>query len=119
MHDSRRHLGLDRAFQTGSERLKALLLDGQVLCHPFVVGELACGTLQKRSEILSMLKALPAAHLLEHAEVLSFLEPRRLNGHGIGWVDAHLLASTLLTGCGLWTLDKPLRRAAADLNVLI
>ena len=106
-------------FRAGSERLKALLLDGQVLCHPFVVGELACGALQKRSEILSMLKALPAAHLLEHEEVLSFLEPRRLCGRGIGWVDAHLLASTLLTGCGLWTLDKPLRRAAADLNVLI
>jgi len=106
-------------FRAGSERLKALLLDGQVLRHPFVVGELACGTLQKRSEILSMLKALPAAHLLEHEEVLSFLEPRRLYGRGIGWVDAHLLASTLLTGCGLWTLDKPLRKAAADLNVLI
>ena len=105
--------------RAGSERLKALLLDGQVLCHPFVVGELACGTLQKRSEILRMLKALPEAHLLEHEEVLTFLESRHFYGHGIGWVDAHLLASTLLTGCVLWTLDKPLRRAAADLNVLI
>ena len=106
-------------FRAGSERLKALLLDGQVLCHPYVVGELACGTLQKRSEILRMLKALPEAHLLEHEEVLNFLESRRVYGRGIGWVDAHLLASTLLTGCVLWTLDKPLRRAAADLNVLI
>ncbi len=106
-------------FRAGSEPLKALLLDDQVLCHPFVVGELACGTLQKRSEILSMLKALPEAHLLEHEEVLTFLDSRRLYGHGIGWVDAHLLASTLLTGCGLWTLDKPLRQAAANLNVLI
>jgi hypothetical protein len=106
-------------FRAGSERLKALLLDGQVLCHPYVVGELACGTLQKRSEILSLLNALPAADLLEHEEILSFLESRRLYGRGIGWVDAHLLASTLLTGCGFWTLDKPLRRAAADLNVLI
>jgi len=66
--------------RVGSERLKALLLDEQVLCHPFVVGELACGTLQKRSEILSMLKALPEAQLLEHEEVLSFLEARRLFG---------------------------------------
>lgn len=106
-------------FGTGSERLKALLLHEQVLCHPFIVGELACGTLQKRSEILSMLKALPEAHLLEDEEVLSFLESRRLYGRGIGWVDAHLLASSLLTGCGLWTLDRPLRRAAADLNLLI
>lgn len=105
--------------RVGSDRLKTLLLDEQVFCHPFVLGELACGTLQKRSEILSMLKALPAAHLLEHDEVLSFLETRRLYGRGIGWVDAHLLASTLFTGCALWTLDKPLRRAATALNVLM
>jgi predicted nucleic acid-binding protein len=105
--------------RAGNQRLKTLLFDEQVLCHPFVVGELACGTLQKRGEILSMLKALPKAQLLEHEEVLSFIEARRLYGRGIGWVDAHLLASTLLTGCALWTLDKPLRRAAAALNVLI
>ena len=103
--------------RVGSARLKSLLLDEQVLCHPFVVGELACGTLQRRSEILSLLKALPEAQLLEHEEVLSFLEARRLYGRGIGWVDAHLLASTLLTGCGLWTVDKPLRRAATALRV--
>ena len=105
--------------RAGSNRLRALLFDEQVLCHPFIVGELACGALQKRSDILSMLKALPEAHLVEHQEVLSFLEARRLYGRGIGWVDAHLLASTLLTGCTLWTLDKPLRRAAAALNVLV
>jgi predicted nucleic acid-binding protein len=102
-----------------NDRLRTLLFDEQVLCHPFVVGELACGTLQKREEILTMLKALPEAHLLEHEEVMSFLEARRIYGRGIGWVDAHLLASTLLTGCTLWTLDKPLRRAAAALNVLM
>ena len=105
--------------RAGSNRLRALLFDEQVLCHPFIVGELACGALQKRSDILGMLKALPEAHLVEHREVLSFLEARRLYGRGIGWVDAHLLASTLLTGGTLWTLDKPLRRAAAALNVLV
>jgi predicted nucleic acid-binding protein len=105
-------------FRAGNNRLKGLLLDEQVLCHPFVVGELACGTLQKRGEILSMLKALPEAHLLEHEEVMSFVEAQRLYGRGIGWVDAHLLASTLLTRCTIWTFDKPLRRAAAALNVL-
>jgi predicted nucleic acid-binding protein len=68
----------------GNDRLKTLLFDEQVLCHPFVVGELACGTLEKRGEILSMLKALPQAHLLEHEEVLAFLEARRLYGRGIG-----------------------------------
>lgn len=106
-------------FRVGSERLKALLLDEQVLCHPFVVGELAYGTLKKRSEILSMLKALPEAQLLENEEVLSFLESRCMYGCGIGWVDAHLLASTLLTGSTLWTLDRPLRSAATALNVLM
>ena len=106
-------------FRIGSERLKALLLDEQVLCHPFVVGELACGTLQKRAEILAMLKALPEARLLAQKEVLSFLEARRLYGRGIGWVDTHLLASTMLTACSLWTIDKPLRRAAAGLDVLV
>jgi len=102
-----------------NDRLKNLLFDEQVLCHPFVIGELACGTLQRRVEILTMLKALPEADFLGQDEVMSFLEARRLYGCGIGWVDAHLLASTLLTGCGLWTLDKPLRRAAAMLNVLV
>jgi predicted nucleic acid-binding protein len=106
-------------FRRGNDRLKTLLFDEQVLCHPFVIGELACGTLQKRSDILSMLKALPEAQLLEQEEVLSFLETRRVYGRGIGWVDAHLLGSTLLTGCSLWTFDRPLRRAAAALDVLV
>ena len=105
--------------RAGNDRLKILLFDEQVVCHPFVIGELACGTLQKREEILTMLAALPEAHLLDHGEVMSFLQGRRLYGRGIGWVDAHLLASTLLTGCSLWTFDKPLRRAAAALNVLV
>src|SRR5512145_2372447 len=97
-------------FRAGSERLKTLLFDEQVLCHPFIVGELASGNLRRRSEILSMLKALPEAHLVEHEELLDFIEAQRLYGRRIGWVDAHLLASTLLTGCAIWTFDKPLRR---------
>lgn len=103
----------------GSERLKSLLYDEQVLCHPFIVAELACGTLRNRQEILSMVRALPKAHVAEHEEVLRFLEARHLYGRGLGCVDASLLASTLLTGCTLWTLDKPLRKAAAALNVLV
>jgi predicted nucleic acid-binding protein len=102
-----------------NDRLRDLLFAEQVLCHPFIIGELACGTLRRRGEILSLLKALPESKLLEHEEVLNFLDARRLYGRGIGWVDAHLLASTLLTGCALWTFDKPLRRAAAALNILI
>jgi predicted nucleic acid-binding protein len=105
--------------RTGNNRLKSLLFDEQVLCHPFVIGELACRALQRREEILTMLKALPEAHLLEHEEVMGFLEARRLYGRRVGWVDAHLLASTLLTRCALWTFDKPLRKAALALNVLV
>jgi len=105
-------------FRTGSEQLRSLLDEEQVFCHPFIAGELACGTLRNRHEILSLLRALPQARLLEHEEVLHFLEGRHLYGRGLGWVDAHLLASALLTGCTLWTLDKPLLKAAATLNIL-
>ncbi len=102
----------------GSERLKSLLDEEQVFCHPFVVGELACGTLHNRQEVLGLLRALPQARGAEHEEVLHLLEGRRLHGRGLGWIDTHLLASALLTGCTLWTFDKPLRRAAAALDIL-
>lgn len=105
-------------FRATNERLKSLLLDQQVLCHPFIVGELACGNLHRRGAILAYLNALPRAHFIEHEEVMSFLEAHRSYGQGIGWVDAHLLASTVLTRCVVWTFDKPLRRAAAALNIL-
>jgi len=104
--------------RTGSERLRSLLHEDQVICHPFVVGELACGTLHNRAEILGALKALPEARVAEQEEVLRFLEAHRLYGRGLGWVDAHILASTLLTDCALWTLDRPLRRAAVGLGIL-
>jgi len=104
--------------RTGSERLRSLLDDEQVFCHLFVMGELACGTMRERQEVLDLLKALPQARVAEHEEVLQFLEEHHLYGCGLGWVDAHLLASTVLTGCTLWTLDRPLRRAAIALNIL-
>ena len=72
--------------RTGNDRLKTLLLNEQVLCHPFVIGELACGRLQRRVEILTMLKALPEADFLGHEEVINFLEARRLYGcDTVGW----------------------------------
>jgi len=104
--------------RTGTERLRSLLEGDQLLCHPFVVGELTCGTLRNRNEILNNLNALPEARVAGQQEVLRFLEGHHLYGRGLGWVDAHLLASTLLTGCMLWTFDRPLRRAAAALEVL-
>ena len=88
-----------------------------VLCHPFVVGELACGNLTNRAEILRLLQALPSAPLAEQEEVLHLLDKKRLFGHGLGWVDTHLLASARLMKCPLWTLDKALSTAAEELNL--
>lgn len=102
----------------GSDRLRSLLDEEQVVCHPFVIGELACGTLRNRQEILSLLDALPQAGVADHEEVLHLFERRRLHGRGLGWIDAHLVASMLLTGCTLWTLDKPLGKAATVLGIL-
>jgi predicted nucleic acid-binding protein len=92
------------------------LEEGAVLCHPFVVGELACGNLQKRSEILDLLQALPEAIVADQNEVLHLLQEWRLFGRGLGWIDAHLLASARLSGCPLWTLDKSLAKAAGEIN---
>ena len=103
--------------RVGSSRLHALLHDDQVLCHPFVMGELACGNLRRREQILDLLAALPEARLAEHHEVLHLLESARLCGRGLGWVDLHLLASALISGCALWTLDRPLQRAAEGLKI--
>lgn len=101
----------------GSSRLVALLNADQVFCHPFVLGELACGHLQKRAEILGLLEALPVAQLAEHREAIHLVESARLYGLGLGWVDVHLLASAMLTGCGFWTLDKPLNHIAQSLKI--
>lgn len=101
----------------GDERLRSLLIEGQVLCHPFIVGEIACGALRNRREILSLLAALPPAPMAEHEEVLGLIESRRLHGRGIGWIDAHLITSALLSRSPLWTLDSKLRSVASSLGI--
>jgi predicted nucleic acid-binding protein len=88
-----------------------------VLCHPFVVGELACGNLTNRTEILRLLQALPCAPLAQQQEVLHLLDKERLFGHGLGWVDIHLLASARLMKCPLWTLDKALSTAVEEFDL--
>jgi len=104
-------------FRSGNPRLETLLLNGEVACHPFIIGELACGNLKNGQEILSLLKALPAAMKAEHNEVLYFIEQHRLMGMGLGYVDVHLLASALLSTIPLWTKDKDLKKASLRLNV--
>jgi predicted nucleic acid-binding protein len=101
----------------GNDRLGGLLSDGQVACHPFVVGELACGNLKNRTEVLLLLGRLPSAVPATHGEVLTLIEARRLMGRGLGWIDAHLLGAAVLQGFGLWTLDRRLALAAATLGV--
>jgi len=101
----------------GNARLQALLENAEVACHPFIIGELACGNIANRTEILSLLHALPAAVVAKHEEVLYFIESHRLMGSGLGLIDVHLLASALLTRVPLWTADKRLRAASAELNI--
>jgi hypothetical protein len=101
----------------GRRQLENLLNDAQVMCHPFIIGELACGALKNRIEILSLLRALPSAPTIEFDEFLFFIERNHLVGIGIGFVDVHLLASAQLAGVPLWTADKRLKSAATQLDL--
>jgi predicted nucleic acid-binding protein len=101
----------------GNADLANLLNDGRVLCHPLIVGELACGNLKDRAVIISFLQLLPMSIEAEHDEVLSFIENNRLMGKGMGYVDVHLITSAVLTGVPIWTLDKKLAQAADSLYV--
>ncbi len=95
-------------FRDGNLKLASLLDDAEVVCHPFVVCELACGNLRNRTEILSLLQSLPMSIEAQHEEVMEFIDSKNLMGKGLGYVDIHLLVSALLTGIPLWTLDKKL-----------
>jgi len=104
-------------FRRGNASLVSALESAEVWCHPFVLGELACGSLQNREEILSLLAALPQAPVATEEEALKLLEMKHLMGKGLGWIDIHLLGSALLAGIPLWTLDRPLQAAAIELGV--
>jgi predicted nucleic acid-binding protein len=104
-------------FRALNSHLTELLLKGHVISHPFIIGELACGNLKNRREILSLLKELPKAITAEHEEVLNFIESQHLMGLGLGFVDVHLLAAALLTAVPLWTADMSLKEAAIKLQV--
>jgi predicted nucleic acid-binding protein len=102
-----------------SAGLVELLEAGRVHVHPFVIGELACGNLARRAQILELLYELPKAPALDHDQVLAFLEEARLMGQGLGWVDVSLLASASANQLSLWTLDRRLARAATKLDVAV
>jgi len=101
----------------GNIGLEGLLDQGHVICHPYIIGELACGNLNNRLEILSLLKTLPTALHAEHEEVMQFIENYSLMGKGLGYIDMHLLASAILSGVPLWTLDKKLQEVSLKLKV--
>lgn len=104
-------------FRCGHDYLQELLLENQVYCHPFIVGELACGHFKNRKEILSLLKNLSQAKILYDEEVLDFIEQKKLMGMGIGYIDVHLLASAMVSDLLVWTADKRLKKVAQKLKV--
>ncbi len=104
--------------RTGDDRLVQQLNNSNVLMHPFVLGELACGNLNKRREILILLKDLPKSSVATDNEVLFFIEQHKLMGRGIGYIDTHLLAAVALNGSArLWTRDKRLRAVCDSLSL--
>jgi predicted nucleic acid-binding protein len=98
----------------GLPRLATLLQEGEVLIHPWVIGELACGNLRNRQQVLELLLGLPAATVASDAEVLLLIERDRMMGLGIGYIDAHLLASARLSHCRLWTQERRLAAVAQE-----
>ena len=104
-------------FRRRDDALAALLDAGEVACHPFIVGELACGGIRNRPEILSLLSALPSLTRAGDDEVLLFIDRHRLMGRGLGLIDVHLLVSCMLDGTSLWTRDAKLGNAATELEL--
>ena len=103
-------------FRSLDAELVDLLDQGEVECHPCIIGELACGNLRDRLEILHLLRDLPQTPNVEQEEALAFVENENLAGSGLGWIDIHLLASARLAGSSLWTHDRRLARAAHRLT---
>jgi len=101
----------------GDRQLATLLEAGEVVCHPFVIGELACGRLARRRVILELLHALPRTRQADHDEILAFIDDQHLHGSGLGLIDAHILWASLNEAHVLCTRDAPLRRIAVRLGI--
>ncbi len=102
--------------RSGDAQLVDLLEGNVVIMHPFVVGEIACGSLADRALTLDLLQHLPTAVVAESHEILGYIERHSLHGKGIGYVDVHLLASAAIGGTKLWTRDKRLHAVARELG---
>ncbi len=104
--------------RSGSEEMGKLLDNGQIAIHPFLIGELALGSLRERTKTLALLDGLPRVRVARLEEVRQMIETRFLYSQGIGLTDAHLIASVFITpSTQLWTKDKALRRVAEALSV--
>jgi predicted nucleic acid-binding protein len=101
----------------GQLGLISLLQRAEVHCHAFIIGELACGCMNHRSEILQLLQALPSVPMVENKEAMTFVERHHLMGRGVGWVDVHLLASAAMENVLLWSIDRRLAAIARSLGV--
>ena len=101
----------------GNSRLQKLLQDNKVVSHPFIIGELACGNIGNRIEIISLMQSLPMLDVVENEELLLFIENNKMMGSGIGFIDVHLMAAAMLAGTSLWTYDKKLKLACSHLNI--
>lgn len=105
-------------FRKSEAILSERLLERKILSHPFTIGELACGNLVNRKQVLDRFADLPQAPVASDDEVLRLIEIHRLMGRGIGYIDAHLLASTALSNnTRLWTRDLRLRSIAEELEL--
>lgn len=105
-------------FRRREPKLQEILDRGDVVMHPFVIGELLLGHVPRIAEMMEDLKSLPSANVATSEEVLEFVARRKLPGSGIGYVDAHLLAAAALTPeVAVWTRDRRLRAAAQSLGL--
>ena len=101
----------------GDPELASALQSCEVLCHPHVVGELACGNLRARDKVITLLQALPVSPVVSDKESLCFIDNYSLMARGIGYIDVQLLASARLAGAHLWTRDKRLQTVALELGL--
>jgi predicted nucleic acid-binding protein len=101
----------------GDPDLIRLLEQGLVACHPFILGEIACGDIRNRYEIISLLNDLPSTDILDHSDIMEFIENRKIMNKGIGYIDVHLLGSALVSETPLWTFDKALKKIAIQLSI--
>ncbi len=97
--------------------LDALLSRDEVSGHDFVYGELLIGDKGGRKKLLAEYELMDQATMVAHDEVVAFVRDRKLHGRGIGWIDAHLLASALVGRLRLWTADPPLAMLARELKI--